>query len=53
MLTGPPQDVMAAEAVGPLVIVSATLVVMVSELLVMELVDVVESENPEPAGCKR
>jgi hypothetical protein len=51
-LTGPPQDVMAARGVGPLVIVLATLVVMVSELLIMELVDVVELENPEPAGYK-
>jgi hypothetical protein len=52
ILTGPPQDVMAAGSVGPLVIVLATLVVMVSELLIVELVDVVELENAEPAGCK-
>jgi hypothetical protein len=49
-LGGPPQDVTAAGGVGPLVIVLARLVVMVGELLIMELVDVVELENPEPAG---
>ena len=51
ILTGPPQDAIAAEGVGPLVIVLVTLAVMVSELLIMELVDVIELENPEPTGC--